>query len=348
MIIRDKNYRPAPFSNGADFKSDDIDVSAVSPLLLSAAVVRFLLTCTDQQQKGEILQQLDISVDGFASDKLCFYVEDTSGMMPLTEYLKKGYIKPDKLFLLSRYFTYITLNTAEAFEFNPKECYERVIPHYEGLPHAWTHHEYLKKEYMNLPEWEQKDLCHTLIDYFSSHIQEPDIEKKREAYEWLKSVRKYKRLIILGKSAPTTPHSIMLYDQYTLPVKYQPNPKSKEMEQKLNTQLEGMIRLIESAMLLVSDPTPYLKENLEALLKVYNRSKIACNQIYEDIFKKLSYDEPQFRQYLFFEECKRLTDSLISIAPVKKGSLHYHFSAIHNKISKEIENISEEALKRGW
>lgn len=65
MIVKDENYHPAPFSNGADFKPDDIDVSAVSPLLLSAGIFHFLLTCTDQQQQ-KTLEQFRISVDGFA------------------------------------------------------------------------------------------------------------------------------------------------------------------------------------------------------------------------------------------------------------------------------------------
>ncbi len=347
IIIDDEYYNPAPFAYGEDFKKGDIDVSKVSSLLLATGVVQFLLSGTDQQKKEEVCKQLKISVDGFVTDRLCIYVEDQIGLMPLTDYLKKKEIKLNHPFYLSEYFSYVSLNTAEAFEFDPSECYKKVISYYNGIP-GWPDHEYIKKEYMNFPSWEQNDLCHTFIDYFTTHRIEPDIQKKQRAYDWLMSNRKYKRLLVLGEVFPTTPNSVMVYDKSMRSREYQRKYDTPEkVEKKLNTLLEGMIKLVESATLLMGHEPYFGDYDLEALKDVYNRCEGHKYAAYNPIFEKLSFGETQLDHVIFLEECRRLADfHFYSDTFPEPDTIYDHFSGMVSKVFEQIRDITDQALKR--
>ncbi|MEW7289193.1 hypothetical protein [Aquimarina sp. 2304DJ70-9] len=346
-IINEEHYRLAPFSYGEDFKQDDVNVTMVSPLLLATGVVHFLHTCTDSRKKEEICKQLKISVDGYVSDRFCIYVEDQTGLLPLAEYLEKKKSKLNAPFYLSEYFDYVSVNTAEAFKFNPAECYKNVISYYHGIP-GWPNHKYIKKEYMNLPSWEQKDLCHTFIDYFSTHRIEPDVQKKQRAYDWLLSTRKYKRLLVLGKVFPTTPNSMMLYDKSAKSSKTQYDTPEK-VEEKLNSLLEGMIKLIESITLFTGNAPYFGNYNLQSLKDIYNHHKGFTYNIYNPIFKKLSFKGTQLNHFMFLEECRRLADvHLYHETSKEEYTILDNFSRMVNTIFKQIQEITDQAMRRMW
>ena len=142
----------------------------------------------------------------------------------------------------------------------------------------------------------------------------------------------------------------MVYDKNALLAAYKFEYKTPEKaEKKLNELLEGMIKLVGAANVLVGPGFYFGDYDLEALKEVYNRSGGYMQAIYKPVFEKLSFGTAQLHHVLFLEECKRLADrQLYFNISDEPDTLYDHFQRLVDAIFEQIRAITGQAIQRWW
>jgi hypothetical protein len=186
------------------------------PMVLGA-LARNLAGSRAGSDEDRLLVRTRVSLDGPMRDRVWIDAETPGGLCTVRALLAHLSARGHDVRALGLrpWIESVRADYTNAFDLEPTEFARRCLPHYHGVPAAWTDEHYARAHYLSWSPTRRAEFAHEYLAYAEVHRPLPGQEKAtwviprlQEAAAWLLSRRRYVfRWTVMTREQPVAPPS---------------------------------------------------------------------------------------------------------------------------------------------